>query len=38
MVSLGKTKIMVRGGITKDGMFKNKVDPCGDFCLRVKAK
>ena len=27
--SLGKTKVMVRGGITKDGMSKIKVDPCG---------
>ena len=28
-VNLGKTKVMVSGGITKDGMSKSKVDPCG---------
>ena len=33
-VSFGKTKIM---GITKDGMSKSKVDPCGVCSLRVKA-
>ena len=27
-VSLGKTKVIVTGGITKDGLSKNKVDPC----------
>ena len=27
-VNLGKTKVMVSGGITKDGMSKSKVDPC----------
>ena len=27
--NLGKTKLMVSGGITKDGMSKSKVDPCG---------
>ena len=34
---LGKTMVMVRGGITKDGMSKIKVDPCGVCSLRVKA-
>ena len=28
-VSHGKTKLMASGGITKDGMSKSKVDPCG---------
>ena len=27
--NLVKTKLMVCGGITKDGMSKSKVDPCG---------
>ena len=36
-VILGKTKVMVSGGITKDGMSKSKVDPCGVCSLRVKA-
>ena len=27
-VNLGKTKVMVRGDITKDGMYKSKVDSC----------
>ena len=36
-VSLGKTKVMVSGGITKDGMSKSKVDPYGVCSLRVKA-
>ena len=30
-------KVMVCGGITKDGMYKSKVDPCGVCSLRVKA-
>ena len=29
--------VMVRGGITKDGLSKSKVDPCGVCRLRVKA-
>ena len=29
--------VMVCGGITKDGMSKSKVDPCGVCSLRVKA-
>ena len=36
-VNLGKTKLMVSGGITKDGMSKSLVDPCGVCSLRVKA-
>ena len=36
-VNLGKTKVMVCSGITKDGMSKSKVDPCGACSLRVKA-
>ena len=36
-VNLGKTKVMVCGGITKDGMSKSKVDPCWVCSLRVKA-
>ena len=32
-----KTKVMVSGGITKDGMPKSKVDPCGVSRLSVKA-
>ena len=36
-VNLGKTKVMVRCGITKDGMSKSKVDSCGVCSLRVKA-
>ena len=36
-VNLGKTKVMVSNGITKDGMSKSKVDPYGVSSLRVKA-
>ena len=36
-VNLGEAKVMVSGGITKDGMSKSKVDPCGACNLRVKA-
>ena len=36
-VNLGKTKVMVCGGITKDGLSKCKVDPCGVCSLRAKA-
>ena len=36
-VNLGKTNLWVSGGITKDGMSKSKVDPCGVCSLRVKA-
>ena len=35
-VNLGKTMIMVSGGITKDGMSKSNVDPCGVCSLKVK--
>ena len=35
--NLGKTKVMVSGGITKNGISKSKVDPCGFCSLRVKA-
>ena len=36
-VDLWKTKVMVCGGITKDGLSKSKIDPCGVCSLRVKA-
>ena len=36
-VNLGKTKVMVSGGITMDGMSKSNDDPCGVCSLRVKA-
>ena len=36
-VNLEKTKVMVCGGITKDGMSKRKVDLCGTCSLRAKA-
>ena len=36
-VNPGKTKLMVSGSITKDGMSKSKVDPCGICSLRVIA-
>ena len=36
-VNIGKTKVMVSGSITKDGMSKSKVDPCWICSLRVKA-
>ena len=35
-VHLGKTKVMVSSGITKDGLSERTVDPCGVGCLRVK--
>ena len=35
--NLGKTMVMISGGITKDGMSKSKVDQCGDGSLRVTA-
>ena len=31
-----KTKVMVSGSITKDGMSKRKVDPCGFSSVRAK--
>ena len=36
-VNLGKTKLMVSGGIAKDSISQSWVDPCGVCCLRVKA-
>ena len=36
-VNLGKTKVKVSTGITKDGLSKSKVDPRGVCSLRVKA-
>ena len=36
-LNLGKTKVLVSGSITKEGMSKSKVDPCGVYCLRIKA-
>ena len=36
-VNLWKTTVIVSGGITKDGMSKSIVDPCGVCSLRVKA-
>ena len=35
-VNLGKAKVMVSGGITKDGTHNRKVDPCWVSYLRVK--
>ena len=36
-MNLGKTKVMVSGGIIQDGMPESKVDPCGVCSLRAKA-
>ena len=36
-VELGQTKVIVSGGISKDGLSKSQVDPCGLRRLRVKA-
>ena len=36
-VNVGKTMVMVSGSITKDGLSKSKVDPCGACGLRVTA-
>ena len=35
-VNLWKTKAIVRGNITMDGLPKSKVDPCGVCSLRIK--
>ena len=35
-VNLGGAMMMVSSSITKDGISKRKVDPCGFCCLRVK--
>ena len=37
IVNLGKTKVMVNGGISQNGLSKCKVDPCWVCSLRVKA-
>ena len=37
MLIIEKTEVLVIGGITKDGLSKNKVDPCVVCSLRVKA-
>ena len=36
-VKLGKAKVMVTGSITKHGLSKSEVGPCGVCSLRVKA-
>ena len=36
-VNLGKAKVIVSGGIAKDGTSKSKFDACGFCSLRVKA-
>ena len=36
-VNIGKTKVMVSSGITKDDMSKSKFDPCGVCILSMKA-
>ena len=35
-VNHGETKVIVSSSITKDGMPKSKVDPCGVCSMRVK--
>ena len=35
-IRIGKTKVMVSSGITKDGLSKCKVDACGVYSLGVK--
>ena len=35
-VDIGKTKVMVSSGITKDGLSKSNVDTCEVCSLRVK--
>ena len=35
-VNIGRPKVMISGGITQDGLSKNKVDTCGVCSLRVK--
>ena len=37
-VNLGKTKVMVSGGITNVGLSKSEVDSCWVCSLRIKAK
>ena len=36
-VNLCKTKVMITGGITRDGLSKSKVNSCGVCSLRVMA-
>ena len=36
-VNLVKSKVMISGSITQDGLSIGKVDPYGICCLRVKA-
>ena len=36
-IYLGKTKVMVSGSITQDGLSNGNVDPCRVCSLRVKA-
>ena len=36
-ILFGKTKVMICGGMTKDGMSKSKVNPFWGCKLRVKA-
>ena len=36
-INLGKTKVIVRSRITKDGLSKHKTDPCEVCSLKVKA-
>ena len=36
-VNLGKTKVVVSGGITNDGLSKSTIDKCGVCNFRVKA-
>ena len=35
-VNLGRIKMVVSGGITKDGLFRSNVGPCGIWTLRVR--
>ena len=35
-VNLGKTKVVVSGGNTKDDLSRSKLDPLGFCCLRIK--
>ena len=37
-VNLGKARVIVAIGITKDSLSKSKVDPCGVCNLRIKGK
>ena len=35
-VNIGKSKVVVSGGITRDSLSKSIVDPCGVCSLRVE--